>query len=114
MSNVADIRATVLRLEEYHRTGKVSKRETRKLTAVLSREQYDLLTRLAILENDSSVPLGHVSFREDDVVPLNAPYGHLLLFEVEAPLLATLLRYGNRKHARPLDAGRPPRGAQEL
>lgn len=53
MSNTADIRATVLRLEEYHRTGKVSKRATRKLTAVLSQEQYDLLTRLAILENDT-------------------------------------------------------------
>ncbi len=53
MSNKADVRDNILRLDEYTKTGKIPKRDTRKLTAVLSDKQYDLLTRLSILEDDT-------------------------------------------------------------
>jgi len=53
MSNRADVRDNILRLEEYTQTGAIPKKTTRKMTAVLSAKQYDLLNRLSILENDS-------------------------------------------------------------
>lgn len=53
---------------------------------------------LAVLENDASVPLGHVSLGKNNVVALHPSNGYFSFVEIEAALVPALLGQRNRKH----------------